>query len=175
MPAYSNQQAFQRHNSNPPNYRHQPQQTANGNNYSQQWRMNNGNQNRNFGNSNPNSNQVQNRSSFNQNKPQYSQPQQRTYHMHYEQPLEEYDPNYSFQHELNSQSYGENTVDHFNQETFDIPVHTNDYQDFLTLPTTSQPPENDAQDPVAEIQSHIQTLNLDNMDPNLNFPEQHFI
>ena len=53
---------------------------------------------------------------------------------------------------------------------------TSEYQNFLSLPNQNHPPNNTSQlDSIPEIQKKVQTLNLDNLDPNLNFPEQNFL
>lgn len=58
----------------------------------------------------------------------------------------------------------------------EIPVE--DFQNFLSLSNQNHPPIEVTQDSnktLQEVQEQIQTLNLDNMDPNLNFPEQNFL
>lgn len=76
----------------------------------------------------------------------------------------DYQPSYSSHYEIND----EHPIESLNAES---------YQDFLSLPVQQHPPGTNYQeiDPVAELQSQIQAMNLDDMDPNLNFPEQTFL
>ena len=68
----------------------------------------------------------------------------------------------------------------FNGQHNYTPENT-DYQDFQCTPLEQHPPDQTypsldlTPDPMLEIQSQIQTLNLDDMNPNLNFPEQTFL
>ncbi|KAJ8982457.1 hypothetical protein NQ317_000415 [Molorchus minor] len=51
------------------------------------------------------------------------------------------------------------------------------YRDFLSLPSQDNPPGSLSQpeNQLSEIQSQIRTLNLDDFNPNANFPEQAFL
>lgn len=58
------------------------------------------------------------------------------------------------------------------QPQLDFPTEMEQNQDFPLEPSFQTDPPN--QD-ILEITSQIQTLNMDNFDPNLNFPEQNFL
>lgn len=141
----------------------------------QQSKFNNAHQSRPLNyNSTPNStHQLQNHPQITNKNTQFYQPQQRTHHMNWDQSSNNYNEyqieNYDTDNQINL--HEDQYFDQYSSDIFD----SENYQDFLTLPSTSQPPENTTQDPISEIQSQIQTLNLDNMDPNLNFPEQNFL
>jgi hypothetical protein len=68
---------------------------------------------------------------------------------------------------------GQNLEYNYNSEN-------NDFQNFQYTPPEQHPPDetypvNSIPDPMLQIQTQIQTLNLDDMNPNLNFPEQTFL
>lgn len=122
--------------------------------------------------------QNQNRPSVIQRNPNNYSNYPRTHHINYDQ---QYQPYYDC---YNQDPYYENaqyTPDqyesdqHFENCSVE-PIETQDHQNFQLSPHQTQPPDNLPQiDPMAEIQNQIQTLNLDNMDPNANFPEQMFL
>ncbi|KAG5885803.1 hypothetical protein JTB14_031520 [Gonioctena quinquepunctata] len=50
------------------------------------------------------------------------------------------------------------------------------FQDFPIGPISFDPPINQSIDPTSELQAQVQALNIsDNLNPNLNFPEQMFL
>ena len=126
----------------------------------------------------PQNQNLQCRPSVIQKNPNFYPNQHRAYHVNY-------DPNYEYSYSNGysqyspEDSYGENSYPEYNQsETYPecADITEDNYQNFLTLPNQNHPPnETSNTDQLTEIQNSIQTLNLDNMNPNLNFPEQNFL
>lgn len=110
------------------------------------------------------------RPSFIPNKSGYKPPHQRAHHVNFENFTE--NPNSENLYESHETMYSEENEWQPSQEYATNLSENENYQDFLKLESDSDPP---IQDPISEIQSQIQTLNLDNMDPNLNFPEEKFL
>ncbi|XP_030751005.1 uncharacterized protein DDB_G0286379-like [Sitophilus oryzae] len=101
----------------------------------------------------------------------FNQPQQRAHHVNFDN---NFNNNYSYEeypnYDLNDNgNFQEN--DYYDEYSYDTPNPDN-YSDFLDLTTKDQPPDTLIQDPTSEIQTQIQALNLEDMNPNLNFPEQ---
>ena len=124
----------------------------------------------------------QNRPPFINRNPNFRPNQQRTYHVNTQEYQQEELLNYSsdyqnaYQEPINYQSYYdtyENPVDEYQTDFFNQDC----YQDFLSIPVQQHPPGETIQenDPITAIQTQIQAMNLDDMNPNLNFPEQTFL
>ncbi|XP_050507916.1 uncharacterized protein DDB_G0287625-like [Diabrotica virgifera virgifera] len=157
--------------------------------------QNNGFQRQNFS---PNNNYQnarsndQQRSQFNQNNPQirpsvihknpnFSNDRQRAHFVNYEHDyVHDYTPvpieNYHYENFSDNNYYS--PPDYYNSldEQTDL-IDSQDYQDFLTVPNQNHPPDNaiSISEPLSQIENQIQTLNLDDMNPSLNFPEQKFL
>ncbi|KAJ8968549.1 hypothetical protein NQ317_007161 [Molorchus minor] len=87
---------------------------------------------------------------------------------------------YNYQQEYytdNTNNIQDDYNDFQNYQTNEYESIPNNYQDFLTLPDLNNTPDTNTQstDPTSTIQSQMLTLNLDDMNPNLNFSEQNFI
>ncbi|KAJ8979679.1 hypothetical protein NQ317_001079 [Molorchus minor] len=87
---------------------------------------------------------------------------------------------YNYQQEYytdNTNNIQDDYNDFQNYQTNEYESIPNNYQDFLTLPDLNNTPDTNTQstDPSSTIQSQMLTLNLDDMNPNLNFSEQNFI
>ncbi|KAJ8982671.1 hypothetical protein NQ317_017661 [Molorchus minor] len=87
---------------------------------------------------------------------------------------------YNYQQECytdNTNNIQDDYNDFQNYQTNEYEGIPNNYQDFLTLPDLNNTPDTNTQstDPSSTIQSQMLTLNLDDMNPNLNFSEQNFI
>lgn len=127
-------------------------------------------------------NQSQFRPSVIQRNPNFYSNQHRTHHMNYydlyDDESQQYDDGSYGQYLDYSYDYPEYQSQYDpNADSLPMPnVVTSDYQNFLSLPNQNHPPNNTSQsDPIPEIQKKVQALNLDNMNPNLNFPEQNFL
>lgn len=132
--------------------------------------------------------QGQARPSVIQKGPNFQSNQHRAHYMNYNSQYYGYpdDNSYEYYPETPQESFQESPeYDGYDYNQYDpniSAIHTGDYQNFLSLPNQNHPPnEYSTQETVEqptmlqEIQDQIQTLNLDNMDPNLNFPEQNFL
>lgn len=126
----------------------------------------------------PSAQQNQNRPSVIQRNPNNYSSYPRTHHINYDQQYQPYYDSY------NQDPYYENAQytpdqyesDHYFENCSVEPIEAQDHQNFPLSPHHTQPPDSLPQiDPMTEIQNQIQTLNLDNMDPNANFPEQMFL
>ncbi|XP_050500868.1 putative uncharacterized protein DDB_G0286901 [Diabrotica virgifera virgifera] len=145
--------------------------------------------NNNYQNTRPNDQQ---RPQFNQNNPQirpsvihknpnFSSDRQRAHFVNYEPDyVHDYTPapieNYHYEDFSDNNYYP--PPDYYNSfdESIDL-IDSQDYQDFLTVPNQNHPPDNaiSINEPLSQIKNQIQTLNLDDMNPSLNFPEQKFL
>ncbi|KAG5876610.1 hypothetical protein JTB14_004222 [Gonioctena quinquepunctata] len=77
-------------------------------------------------------------------------------------------------HNANYQEYQSNTFDFGYSET--QPNQYENFQDFPIGPISFDPPINQSIDPTLELRAQVQALNIsDNLNPNLNFPEQMFL
>ncbi|KAG5875802.1 hypothetical protein JTB14_016818 [Gonioctena quinquepunctata] len=152
---------------------------------------------------NPNSNQ-QRPSAIQQNLNFNRFSSQRTHHLNTRNPsADNYTDNYQeYQYSTNdnytddyqdSQNFGaESYTDNYQEHQSNISDHTNDqydfgysetqlnqyenFQDFPIGPISFDPPINQSIDPTSELQAQVQALNIsDNLNPNLNFPEQMFL
>ncbi|KAG5872783.1 hypothetical protein JTB14_031555 [Gonioctena quinquepunctata] len=81
----------------------------------------------------------------------------------------------------NYQEYQSNISDHTNDQ-YDFgysetqPNQYENFQDFPIGPISFDPPINQSIDPTSELRAQVQALNIsDNLNPNLNFPEQMFL
>lgn len=105
---------------------------------------------------------------FNQNNP-YDQVNYHDY-SEYEDTAYEYPEVYPEYDNFNTDYH---TDDNQPYDEFSEPSDPYQYQDFLSLPNQNHPP--DSTDKLSEIETQIQALNLDDMNPNVNFPEQTFL
>ncbi|KAL1490144.1 hypothetical protein ABEB36_012884 [Hypothenemus hampei] len=128
-------------------------------------------------NTNQQSNNSQQRPSVIQRNPDFQQNKFRTYHIssnHNDEPenIQELTDNNEFHYYDNN---GYNDLQEY--DSFD---ETN-YQDFLNLSNQNHPPDSQtdreqiSSETMSQILDQVQTLNLDDMDPSLNFPEQKFL
>lgn len=92
-------------------------------------------------------------------------------------------------HHINYDDYVNYCPDNFNdtpynnyQNQVEIPEefpnnfqNTDNYEDFPELPHNLDPPINTFQEEISQLETQIQSLNLDNMNPNVNSPDQQFI
>ncbi|KAG5877497.1 hypothetical protein JTB14_028906 [Gonioctena quinquepunctata] len=153
----------------------------------------------------PNPNFNQQRPSAIQQNPNFNKfSSQRTHHLNTRNPsADNYTDNYQeYQYSTNdnytddyqdSQNFGaESYTDNYQEHQSNISDHTNDqydfgysetqlnqyenFQDFPIGPISFDPPINQSIDPTSELQAQVQALNIsDNLNPNLNFPEQMFL
>ncbi|XP_050508009.1 probable serine/threonine-protein kinase cdc7 [Diabrotica virgifera virgifera] len=144
--------------------------------------------NNNYQNTRPNDQQIP---QFNKNNPQirpsvihknknFSSDRQRAHFVNYEPDyVNDYtpDPIESYQYDdFSDNNYPPpDYYPSFDQST-DL-IDSQDYQDFLTVSNQNHPPDNaiSINEPLSQIKNQIQTLNLDDMNPSLNFPEQKFL
>lgn len=137
---------------------------------------------------------------FNQQRPSVIQPnpnfnrfnQQKAHHLNYDPYHNQYDFNQYENHSSDYQSQNETyeTYDSNNSESYQnySENYTANSQDEYHGDYTANPqdfyqgfdqlthPPNQESDPIAELETQIQTMNLnDSFDPNLNFPEQKFM
>lgn len=97
--------------------------------------------------------------------------QQRTYHLN-----DSPDGIYAHEFEYAEPSYYEQDISYEEGEyTEQFTTDPENNQDFLVSLSDHHPPENTTQDQVSDIQNQIQLLNIDDMSPNVNFPEQAFL
>ncbi|KAG5870396.1 hypothetical protein JTB14_017708 [Gonioctena quinquepunctata] len=91
---------------------------------------------------------------------------------------QEFNDEYSTNNDYYTDSNQSHQYDQYNQydqtQMLDDP---STYQDFLSLASTNHPPNqfseiNQPLDPILEIQRQVQSLNLEDYHPDLNFPEQ---
>lgn len=101
----------------------------------------------------------------------FAQNQSRTHHMNYDE-----------HQEYEEASYPETShiYDDFNEQTYEDnsnqPIHGEEYENFSPLPLTNHPPNYLTQtEDTSQLEAQIQSLNIDDLDPNLNFPEQTFL
>ncbi|KAL1516270.1 hypothetical protein ABEB36_000189 [Hypothenemus hampei] len=133
---------------------------------------------------NPNNNQTPNQpqSSYvktpqvanpNQPRPKFQRnfPQQRTHHVNLQEQQNECNLEDNYGQENTSD---ENNPSHYQEEPIEPPVepdNSHENQNFIMDSTNHHPPDNSFE----TLTSQLQTLNLDDMNPNLNFPEQAFL
>lgn len=128
----------------------------------------------NFQQNRPNFSQNQSRPSVIQQNPNF-RPNHRTHCVNTDSPTyDEYYGEYYDQHCESESSEYQNT-----ELQYDLDVNSlnqEQYQDFLNLQNPTQPPDNsNVSNQMDQIQAQIQTMNLDDFNPNVNFPEQKFL
>lgn len=139
------------------------------------------NNNNNNAHSNRPTNFTPNESNFQPRSNSYQRPfnsngAQRTLHVQYED-----FPNQSFNEQIETETFHQlpnNELYQINENLVDTSYshETESSQDFQIATSSNHPPENSTiSNPVSQIQSQLQTLNFDDMNPNMNFPEQQFL
>ncbi|KAG5871422.1 hypothetical protein JTB14_025431 [Gonioctena quinquepunctata] len=79
-----------------------------------------------------------------------------------------------WEHQSNISDHANDQYDFGYSET--QPNQYKNFQDFPIGPISFDPPINQSIDPTSELQAQVQALNIsDNLNPNLNFPEQMFL
>ncbi|XP_050518953.1 GATA zinc finger domain-containing protein 14-like [Diabrotica virgifera virgifera] len=128
-----------------------------------------------------NQNNSQIRPSVIHKNPNFSNDRQRAHFVNYEHDyVHDYTPvpieNYHYEDFSDNNYYS--PTDYYNSfdEQTDL-IDSQDYQDFLTVPNQNHPPDNviSMKEPLSQIQNQIQTLNSDDINPSLNFPDQEFL
>lgn len=118
---------------------------------------------------------------FNPKNPGYFSNQHRAHYVNLEDQYQEEpyslssDEYYYDNYSQETQNYYENNYQYFDEYSSQ-PIDSQDYQNFLTLPHQNHPPNQQSQaNTTSELEGQIQMLNLDDFNPNANFPEQAFL
>nr|XP_023011636.1 uncharacterized protein LOC111501933 [Leptinotarsa decemlineata] len=193
-PPPNNTNSFQNTNFPKPNFPQQNRPQTNFQTNQQRPQFQNNQQRPRFQNTPPRpnfQNQNQNRPSVIQRNPNSNQ--QRTHCVTYEesQPLQDYNTEYENYYTASSQEndyYTDNgqcpqeydQYDQYDQndqhDQYINNPNISEYQDFLSLPTQHHPPDfSQSQGMTSDIQTQIQSMNLEDYHPDLNFPEQRFM
>lgn len=99
------------------------------------------------------------------------------YDYSYEQPYDEEPHSDYYQYDSNYYQYDSNAQSDYDHEQPIDQTSNQDYQDFPIVPDQNHPPNqsNSMNNSALLLESQVKTLNLDDMSPCLNFPEQNFL